>query len=193
MRHGELAETNVLAGHTDFVVSEAGLQHMRSSAYGLAVNRCITSPLKRCQRFAKEFAMNQNLQLVNEPAIKEMDFGQWDGKPFSELWQMPSPNIGDFWQAPNQITPPNGESLAEFGQRIEQWWHDQLQNFTATSEDENVLVVTHAGVIKHIFGLLFGFNNDANFYNKLNINYGSIVTVKVCSDAHHPPWASLVI
>ncbi|MBU2990706.1 histidine phosphatase family protein [Psychrosphaera sp. B3R10] len=188
LRHGELTGKGQLAGHTDIPLSVVGLQQMRTSTYGLDINRCISSPLKRCKVFSKEFSINQNLPLDFSSAIQEMNFGEWDGEAFDQLWQMPKPNIGDFWETPDTVTPPRGETFADFSIRVKAWWEHQVAQHT----EENVLVVTHAGVIKQIIGLVTGVSPLSSIHSRLEVKYGGVICVKVYSDDNHPPWVSLV-
>lgn len=201
LRHGEVADKTILAGHTDLSLGEQGMQQMRSSTYGLDIHRCMSSPLKRCLQFAKEFSFNQSLDLEVNDSIKEMNFGDWDGQPYQALWQMPSPNVGDFWQSPIDVTPPNGESYADFSQRISLWWQAQLDVHHPLTDhvdqnhesEQNVLVVTHAGVIKQILGLVTQLQPLSQIHSRVSVGYGSVVCIKVYADANHPPWATLVL
>ncbi len=69
-------------------------------------SRIISSPLKRCARFAAELAERQGLELEVEPAFRELDFGAWEGLTAAELMLDRSEQLGRFWADPYGFTPP---------------------------------------------------------------------------------------
>lgn len=187
LRHGELATKNHLAGHTDFNLTPTGYQQMTNATARLDIDRVLSSPLSRCLEFAETYSASKSLPLETPSNLKEMNFGDWDGKSYDVLWQMPKPNIGDFWQSPELYAPPNGESLVEFQSRVITWWQQML----AEKFEGNSLVVTHAGVIKQIIASVLALKSSDHFAH-LKIGYGAIVTVEVYWDDNHQPWPSLV-
>ena len=189
LRHGEISHSDHLAGHTDFELSELGRIAALKQARELKWDRVITSPLVRCWDVAQTVASEKACDISIEEEIKEYNFGDWDGKSFESLWQEPKPNIGDFWQNPFGMTPPNGESMTEFKERVEKWWQGQLAN----PKSESVLVFSHAGVIKEIAGLVLGFPKQQNFHGHLSLAYASYIHVQVSFDEFHEPWAMLKI
>lgn len=101
------------------------------------------SPLSRCKKLGEAL---QYPQIQYEDLLKEMNFGDWDGKRWSEIDpQELSAWLGDFV---NQATP-NGENFGMLAQRVKQFL-DQLR----TEKYERVLLITHAGVIRCIWSLI---------------------------------------
>jgi len=184
LRHGRLESDDVLAGHTDFLLSKPGLAQMFESVSELDVDICLSSPLRRCRLFAEQYARQSQSPLFIEEAIQEMNFGDWDGKSFESLWQMPKPNIGDFWQNPIEYTPPGGESFGQFDARVRGWW----QAFLAEAKPQRYLVVTHAGVIKHLISLVLGEEVGFKLQSKVAVGYGTLVHIQISSDEAHAPW-----
>lgn len=198
LRHGEISHSKSLAGHTDFELTDIGWRQMLQATQKLSVAQCISSPLSRCSQFAGHLCQSQSLPLQLEDAIKEMDFGDWDGLLYEALWQQPKPNIGDFWQSPTKVTPPGGERFEDFVNRIEKWF----VNLVANSNSEDVLVITHAGVIKVLLGLVL---TNSLFADKRNltqieksvaitsVGYGKIVTLKVFVEQGFEPHIQLAL
>ncbi len=195
MRHGEIATPGILAGKTDVTLSEFGRRQLWQSAESLsAIQQCISSPLQRCALWAKEFADKNELPLQIEPNIQEMNFGDWDGKPYQSLWESKSNpddpknesiNIGDFWQNPWQITPPNGESMQAFSERVDSWW----QHFALSNQQGNTLVVAHGGVIKYLVAKFMGIPiNNGNYLGNINIGYASVIKLSLFIDEHDKVW-----
>ena len=78
-------------------------------------------------------------RLPHLPALREFDFGDWDGKHFSELDPAHS---RAYWENPGDIAPPNGESWNVAAARI----NAGVDRLTALGV-RDVIVVAHAGVI----------------------------------------------
>ena len=222
LRHGELAEQNVLAGHTDFSLSDKGWQQLEDSASTIeGIAFCVASPLVRCADFAKQLCQQNQVPLTLDKRIKEMNFGDWDGRSFDSLWQeealqkgdlskeqqvnneaLTNPTldnrhyfIGDFWQTPWQCPPPNGETMKDFSLRVDIWWQEMLEHHLQSLNDgANVLVVSHAGVIKHLIARTLDISIESSHYlSHLSIGYGSIVKVSVCIDQHGKAWPKLML
>lgn len=98
--------------------------------------RIITSPLTRCARLAQALADAWSVPLSQDPRLAEMDFGTWEGRPWSAI---PRAEL-DAWAADlTQARPHGGETVAELDVRT----RAGLQ-----SAEPPALIVTHAGVIK---------------------------------------------
>lgn len=176
VRHGQPSQVGLLLGHTDKQLSELGEQQLAECFENLQFERLITSPLQRCFVFAEKVAKQSNVILEVEQNIQEMDFGDWDGVSYEELWQQ-SPSIGDFWENPTQITPPNGETLLSFQERVNNWWQ------TLICEDKgDVVVITHAGVIKQVLANLFNDEKYLLVPSKVKVNYAGVVRIEVKLD-----------
>ena len=100
-----------------------------------------SSDLPRCAELAEEIGKLWNCPVSFTPEIREMNFGDWEGRLYDEL----SLEDGERWQywCDNWQTqaPPNGESLEQFTQRVKGW-------LTQQRFEETTLLVTHAGVLR---------------------------------------------
>ena len=117
------------------------------AAGGLQV-QLLSSPLQRCQQLAQALLpqladVGLCVQLKTEPALAEMDFGCWEGQPWSALpgdeWER---WMGDF--AGYRVG--GGESTRAMLQRV----HGAAQATAAqlaANAQERVIWVSHAGVI----------------------------------------------
>jgi alpha-ribazole phosphatase len=176
MRHGAVAGDAGLYGRTDIALSEQGwLQMQQSVNIDLQYQQVVSSPLQRCLRFAEAYSSKHTLNLTTEPLLQEMNFGLWDGHSFDQL-QHCWADLEQFWQAPLQVTPPNGEALSAFHQRTVQAWNGLLQ----LCRGSQTLVVTHAGVIRMILAQLLHVDwKSAEYYQRLRIDYGSITRIHI--------------
>ena len=192
LRHGELVEQNVLAGHTDFVLSSLGVEQLNDACAQLAdIERIISSTLKRCSVFATEFANRQQIPVELTEQIREFNFGDWDGCKYESLWQHThSPSIGDFWQQPWQVTPPNGEHMADFYERVATWWQALLIDIAKT-EIQAQLVITHAGVIKQLLSIICQLPKDSP-HGIFSIGYGKLICIDIFIDENGDAWPQII-
>jgi alpha-ribazole phosphatase len=104
-----------------------------------------SSDLGRCRETAKAL-FPQSVPVI-VPEFRELNFGDWEGHTYEQLKNQ---LMFQEWLAePFKVTPPNGESFAEFSHRVEDGWRkiarDILENGLKTSA-----VVTHGGVIRYL-------------------------------------------
>ena len=99
----------------------------------------VTSPLQRCSMLAERIADRKNLRVESDDRLKEMDFGTWEGQPWSDI---PRDELdawaNDFFQA----NPHGGESVQSLKRRVDSVVSERRQTVTPT------LFVTHGGVIR---------------------------------------------
>lgn len=195
LRHGEIATPGILAGKTDVALSELGRKQVSQATESLKnIDRCITSPLVRCHERASAYCQQKNLQLEVDSNIQEMNFGDWDGQSYQALWKIGEQSgtsaIGDFWQNPWQNQPPNGETMDNFVSRIDNWW----QSFCADNSFHNTLVVTHAGVIKHLLARILNLPIPGTAHMaSIDIPYASLIKISLYRDESGKVWSKLVL
>ncbi|ORU91156.1 MAG: hypothetical protein A6F72_01220 [Cycloclasticus sp. symbiont of Poecilosclerida sp. N] len=154
LRHGEVAGGLKLRGNVDDPLSDKGWQQMRHVIRGesLPWKQIITSPLQRCALFAEELSLRTVTPLTTHSGFKEISFGDWEGQFVSTLYENHPQDMQDFWNNPEQITPPNGEPYVLFERRIREAWQQLIEN----NDAENILLVAHGGVIRAIFKIILG-------------------------------------
>lgn len=153
LRHGDVEGGRKYRGHLDDPLSELGWQQLRkATSKQQHWQQVISSPLKRCADFANELAKSHNIPLKIDSQFKEVSFGLWEGKTADEILATDAVNIKRYWNDPINTTPPNGESLLSFEERIATAWENLLLEF----QGQHVLLVCHAGVIRIILCQLLG-------------------------------------
>ena len=194
LRHGEIATPGILAGKTDVALSENGLQQLWDVSQKLPeISFCISSPLQRCQVFAKAYSLKYSINLQLSDNLKEMNFGDWDGQGYQALWQIKAsavqPSLGDFWQNPWQHAVPNGEAMADFAKRVDTWWQEWL----ADAPEGNTLVVAHGGVIKHLIARVLNLPMPGTVHmSHIDIPYAGLVKVNIYTDDSGVDWPKIV-
>ena len=147
VRHGE-TDWNVqglIQGWTDTPLNQKGHAQARAVAQALMAVPALSpsfnfvvSPLQRARQtmgyIAEALALDPQ-QIAIEPAVQELGFGVWEGKPFWELKASPvyppHPEDRYHWR------PDGGESYADGQARIDTWL-DTL--------DRPTVVVAHGAI-----------------------------------------------
>lgn len=96
------------------------------------VDRAWTSPCPA----AAETALALGLQARTDPALRDMDYGDWAGLRLADI---PEAELARWMQG---IAPPGGESVAALRQRAELWLEHRA------GETGRVVAVTHAAWIR---------------------------------------------
>ncbi|MEO0414782.1 MAG: alpha-ribazole phosphatase [Verrucomicrobiota bacterium] len=124
-----------------------------------------TSPLKRCAVMAQRLAPD----IVRSDELKEIDFGDWEMKPWSEI---DATKLGE-WMA-NFVTyrVPNGESFEDLIARIDRFWQHVLEE-----KADRIAICTHAGPIRCLLGNILGLTPENYF--KLEQSYGGVSKISL--------------
>jgi len=154
LRHGDVEGGRKYRGQQDDPLSELGWQQLREvTQKKQGWQHVITSPLKRCAEFAHELAQTHQLPLHHNENLKEISFGEWEGKTADELLESEPAKLKQYWSDPVNYTPPEAENVVNFEKRIINSWQDVLSKF----EGEHILIIAHAGVIRiilcHVLGM----------------------------------------
>ncbi len=178
IRHGEPVGGRRYRGQTDDPLSDQGWQQMRS-AVG---ERCdweaiVSSPLSRCQAFARELAQRHGIALDVDERLKEIGFGAWEGRTPEELTAQDAGMLARFLDDPITHSPPGAESLAAFQARVAAAWDDLLVQHGG----RHVLVVAHAGVIRMVLSRVLEIPLHRVF--RLHVPNAALTRVRVEQDA----------
>lgn len=176
MRHGKVDGPPGLYGHTDIACSPEGQEDMtRQLELIPEVSQIISSPRIRCLDFATALSKQRNLPLSINNGFAELSFGDWDGVAFDDMQHYWS-QIEAYFNNPGEVTPPNGECLTDFYQRICNAW----QSLLATIESGSPLLICHGGVIRMVLASVMqvDFKNSAWFGN-LDIRNASITQIQL--------------
>lgn len=158
MRHGETEQGGGLRGSLDDQLTPVGWQQMREACPASGNwDRIISSPLQRCLRFAEELATRHGLALERVDELRELHFGEWEGRHPADLMLDQADALGRFWADPYAFTPPRGEPVVEFERRILL----ALEGLQDKYPGEHLLVITHAGVMRLLLARARGLPREA--------------------------------
>jgi alpha-ribazole phosphatase len=150
VRHGETEENRLrrYLGHADPPLNERGkeqAERLRRLLADLSPAAVYSSDLTRCMETATRIAAQWKLRPIPVQSLRELSFGKWDGKTYDEIMRTDGERMKKWYDNPFQVSPPGGETLEQFGRRIDNWLSERLAAFQS---DETVLIVSHGGVIR---------------------------------------------
>lgn len=120
-----------------------------------------SSPLKRCRLLADRIGT----EVLLDDRLMEMDFGDWELKPWNDI---PMDEIQPWYDDYVNIRTNNGESLQLLDARLRSFF-DEIKAL----DDDVVVCVTHAGVIRVMNGIINELTLDQIF--SLKVKYGEVL------------------
>jgi len=155
IRHGqtEWNDSSRAQGHTDTSLDTTGLHQselLGESFRGIAVDKVITSDLKRSWQTAEPVARVTGAPMVRDARIRERTFGDWEGQDY----HMVGEQMREMERTQNvsvyETRPPNGESMIDVWNRILPAVEEMKR------EDGTIVVVSHGGASALILAALIG-------------------------------------
>lgn len=155
IRHGESTanEKKQYSGKLDVLLSDNGKQELKkiskelSHLNGLPV---YTSTLIRTKQTTEILFPNSEIQDQLE-FMKEIDFGNFEGKTYDELKS--NPEYLQFLSNMMEYEPQNGEGYKAFSTRVIEGFSTHIKTL-----EEDSIYVTHGGVIRMIMSHLADTN-----------------------------------
>lgn len=152
VRHGEteLNVKKVYYGSTDCELTEKGKEQavsLKTAFASVSLDRVLESPLKRAKTTTDLLLGEKEVPRLEDGRLKELDFGGWEGKSYTELQGDP---LYEEWCREWKTTrPPRGECFLDLVQRVRSFYEDLLKR-----EEERVLIVAHHAVLQQIMACL---------------------------------------
>ena len=97
------------AGHRLNERGRAEAQALADELKGRAVAAVVCSPLERARETAEAIAKPHGLAVEIEPALTEIDCGEWTGMPFDAVHG--DPVWREFNRFRSSLSPPGGETM----------------------------------------------------------------------------------
>lgn len=187
IRHGMPVGGRRYRGHLDDPLSEQGWQQMWDAvADAHPWDVIVTSPLQRCRAFAEALATRHGLPLEVEEGFREISFGAWEGRHVRTILEETPEQIEAYWRDPVANTPPGGEALEAFRDRLIVAW----RRVTADHTGRHILMVTHGGVIRTLVAEQMGL--PLNAVLRVEIANAGITRLRLQEDVNGRPAPSLV-
>jgi len=192
VRHGRtaLTEARKISGGDgdDPDLSEVGVLDANAVATALSqigskgpwqriapISAIVSSPMKRARQTAEVIAKHHGLKVTENENLREISFGDWDGLSHEEAQQKDS-TLWQSWRGSWSVSPPNGESLEVFDQRLQL----ARQQITERHAGKTVVVVAHVMPIRGF--LRWAFDAASAAYWRPQVAPCSISIIRVWGD-----------
>jgi alpha-ribazole phosphatase/probable phosphoglycerate mutase len=147
IRHGEIEgeQPRRYNGHKDVDLTDNGRSQIRRLAYHLqdvTFSAIYASDLRRSVESAEILAQNRGVQPISLSALRERNFGLWEGLTFEEVDQRYPETFRSWAKNPLTHSPIGGESTLEARDRI----IPALENIILNHPNQTIAVVAHGGV-----------------------------------------------
>jgi alpha-ribazole phosphatase len=181
IRHAETDMAGTFCGHSDPELNARGrrqlgelINRLRTGNIGVVY----TSDLRRAHTTGRAIADVLAVDCHVRYALREIDFGQWEGLPWKKIEQRDETYARRWVAEYPHLSAPNGESFRDFERRV----LDEVKflSMRAATESRRIAVVTHAGVLRTVLCALHGCAQDEAWEQ----------TRSYCSVVCHPVAAS---
>jgi len=167
IRHGETAwnAARRLQGHTDVPLSEQGCAQAQAVARALtgggdgsAIAAVYASDLARAFETGRAIAEAARAPITPVRALRERSFGVWEGRSYADL-SVEFPVEAERWRKrdPEWSPPGAAENLLQLRERV----RNAVQDLAARHLGEQMVVVTHGGVLDVLYRLATGLDIQA--------------------------------
>lgn len=178
MRHGKDDET-LRGGWSDAPLTDLGMEQAKAAAEEFVrkqgrIGRILSSDLPRAVQTAECVAQKLGLPVELRPEFREVNNGVLAGMK-NDLAQEQYPGL--FWnQLDWEERYPDGESPKAFCERITSGWEQLRTEISASGE--NVLLVTHGGVIHVILRIAAG-EHYSNREKQPKIGHCQVIEIEI--------------
>jgi alpha-ribazole phosphatase len=156
IRHAETEMTGRYCGHSDPDLNAKGRARLTKLSESLAeemLDTVYSSDLRRATSTAQAIAASRNIPQVLRPALREINFGDWEGLTWEDIERL-DPEYAQNWvkSYPN-LHAPSGESFEDFERRVL-----TEVNHLIDRNPGPIAVVTHGGVLRVVLRHLCGYS-----------------------------------
>ncbi len=169
LRHGEVQGGACYRGSLDDPLTELGWKQMLLATQKQQWDMIISSPLCRCAKFANFLSTQTKIH----DDLKEIDFGDWEGKNYQQLNIEQPAALANFINDPENHPPPNAEPLSNFRCRVVKEW----KHIITTYQDCHILLIAHGGTIRTIISHIL--NIPGKDMMRLEVAHGSISRIRL--------------
>lgn len=177
LRHGETELGGGLRGSLDDALTAKGWEQMRAAVVAQGPwDRVVSSPLQRCARFADELGAQLAVPVSLEKDLQELHFGAWEGQSAAALMETDAEALGLFWADPYSFTPPEGEPVSDFSDRV----LGAVARLHQAYAGERVLLVSHGGVMRLLLARARGLPREQLL--NVEVGHGALFSLHVAAD-----------
>lgn len=193
IRHGQTVwnRGGKYQGHTDVQLSEEGREQarrLRQRFINDRIDAFYASDLSRAMETASIIAEGRGAPVVPVPALRELNFGVWEGLTYQEILAGYGYLAERWYIDPTGLAIPNGETFEELKERS----YRVMQDLVARHPGQTILVVSHGGTIRAIICAvldldlknIWSFRQDNTAVNIIDF-YEQRAVLSLLNDTHH--------
>lgn len=193
IRHGQTIwnQDGKYQGHTDVELSPEGREQARKLRLRFQsdqIDAFYASDLSRAMETACIVAEGRGVPVVPVPALRELNFGVWEGMTYREILAGYRDMAERWYSDPSGITIPNGETFEILKERS----YHIIRELVAHHPGQTMLVVSHGGTIRAIICAVLGldiksiwsFRQDNTAVNVIDF-YEQRAVLSLLNDTHH--------
>lgn len=170
IRHGE-SEDNVsrVYGTFNSPLSQKGIEQIKITKDNISefnFSKVYYSPYIRTTQTLEILGLNG----ISDSRIGEYNFGIFSGKTNSIIEETYPIEYAEWIDNPNDYIIREGESLSIVYNRVKDFLEEKIK------EDEDILLVTHAGVIRLALCWIF---DDIDYFFRFKVDNGSINIISI--------------
>ncbi|MBN2618183.1 MAG: histidine phosphatase family protein [Spirochaetales bacterium] len=184
VRHGESYGAGSYIGRgSDFNLTQKGIVDISSLNIGNQ-DLIYTSSMARCRESATIIIekLNNRFEILQD--IEEVDFGDWESLTFDQLTNKNPQEFTNWLNNPQDISPPNGETLKELQARVINSI-SFLKDKITDKKRWRILLITHRGPIAIL--LLHFLKLDLNMFWNFRIDKASITKIDIYNE-----WSEVI-
>ena len=169
IRHGETDWNSgeIFRGQADVPLNQTGIEQAEALGEYLKsekIDILYSSPLQRAVKTAEAIAEKQGLESCITPNLNDIDCGEWQGKPVSEVREQYPDVYQDWLDTPEQVRIPGGESLEQIRCRVMPFMEDAVTR----CREGRIAMVSHRVVNKVLICNMLGLGNSSFWSVKLD-------------------------
>lgn len=155
--HGPVeAPKGALVGWLDWPLADP--ERARHDAHAIAghmaaVQTVFASDRRRARQAARPLARALGARLEVDPALRDINYGAWSGKRWSEIRQASPAAFAAYMTDWQTTAMPDGESYAMLQARVGRWWANQ-------KPEGPIAVVGHGGSLRALAAVLMDWDPE---------------------------------
>lgn len=110
-----------------------------------------------------------------EKDLQELHFGAWEGQSAAALMETDAEALGLFWADPYSFTPPEGEPVSDFSERV----LGAVARLHHAYAGERVLLVSHGGVMRLLLARARGLPREQLL--NVEVGHGALFSLHVAA------------
>lgn len=126
-----------------------------------------SSPYKRSLVLAQILAQKLDLPLIEDPRLREIDFGLFEGRSFAEIEKSFPEEVEKWLEDPLSFRYPGGEAFSCVGKRARSFYKDL---------DRSSLIISHQALMFSLLAEVLGY--DYKELAKLQMGSGARIHLK---------------